>query len=379
MAANDTESKISILYVEDERETREALSEIIHRLYPDIRLLLCQNGASGIASFKLHRPEVVITDINMPLTNGIQMAAEIKKISPGTEIIVVTAYSNTPYLLEAIEIGISHYLLKPVDINNISRVIDKALVIIRAQREIERQNLVIRDLNAELTKKTAALETLNSDLQSFNYSIAHDLRLPIATINVSQMLLDMSEEELSDASKRYLQVIRREISRMDQMIGTLLKFSVQSQRPVMKSWTSLTDIALQIKETLLNQEPERQVTFSIAEGISGFCNSELMQIVLQNLFINAWKYTSKKDDARIEFGAIDKDEDLVYFVRDNGVGFDQQDSEKLFIPFQRLQIDDEVQGIGIGLATAAKIIERHGGRISAEGVKGEGAVFYFTL
>jgi light-regulated signal transduction histidine kinase (bacteriophytochrome) len=113
--------------------------------------------------------------------------------------------------------------------------------------------------------------------------------------------------------------------------------------------------------------------------MKGFCEQSLIKIVIDNLLGNAWKYSINKDDVLIEFGTVNRDEDLVYFVRDNGAGFDQQEADRLFLPFQRLHTNGNVEGFGIGLATVAKIIQRHGGRIWAEGKKGEGATFFFTL
>jgi len=184
---------------------------------------------------------------------------------------------------------------------------------------------------------------------------------------------------MDDAGKEYLQIINNSIDRMNNLIEALLKFSMCQRKQIVKKWTSLTAIAYEVRDGLLMQDPLRHVTFSIDEGINGYCEPGLMLIVLENLLGNAWKYSTKKDDALIEFGTINKDEDQVYFVRDNGAGFDQQDSARLFAPFQRLHYDDEIEGLGIGLATVSRIIQRHGGRVWAEGEKGKGATFYFTL
>jgi len=343
-------------------------------------MIVAENGLEGIQSFKANRPEIVLTDINMPVVNGLRMAEDIKLLSPATEIIALTAYSSSEHLLKAIEIGISHYILKPIDIEQIFRVIDKSLDMIRKERVIAHQNSVILELNAELTAKAAELESTNRELESFNYTVAHDLRSPMVTISgFSQILLERYAEELDDTGKEYLHIIDTGISRMNNLIEALLKFSMYQRKQIHKKWTSLTDIAYEVRDSLLMQDPLRQVTFSIDEGINGYCEPSLMLIVLENLFGNAWKYSARKDDALIEFGTINKDEDQIYFVRDNGAGFDQQDSAGLFVPFQRLQSDDEIEGLGIGLATVSRIIQRHGGRIWAEGEKGKGATFYFTL
>jgi two-component system, sensor histidine kinase and response regulator len=381
MARTDSDGQVlSMLYVEDEAKSREMLSEILHFHYPDVLLFVSENGEAGIESFNRHKPDIVITDINMPVTNGIRMATEIKSLSPTTEIIVLTAHSDTQYLLQAIEIGINHYILKPIDVERIFKVVDKAIAIIRARRLITEQNKKIRDLNAELVKNAAELELANKELASFDYSVAHDLRSPMVTISgLTQLLLDRHASKLDEEGKSYLRLLNLEVLRISRLVGVMLQFSVNVRKHVDKKWTCLTGIANEIMVILLAQEPRCNVTFCIAEGINGYCDPDLLRIVLENLLGNAWKYSANRGAARIEFGTINTEEDLVYFVRDNGAGFDQQESETLFIPFQRLQCDDSVEGFGVGLATAHRIIQRHGGKLWAEGEKGKGATFYFTL
>jgi light-regulated signal transduction histidine kinase (bacteriophytochrome) len=189
----------------------------------------------------------------------------------------------------------------------------------------------------------------------------------------------MHPSTLDDTGKGYLQTINREINHMNKLVDVLLKFAVHSRKRLAKKWTDISQIAREVRDHLLVNGPRRNVTFSIAEGISGYGDPELLRIVLENLFENACKYSAKKTEARIEFGTINREEDLVYFVRDNGTGFDQQESEMLFAPFQRLQNDENFEGFGIGLATIYRIILRHGGKIWADGEKGTGATFYFTL
>ncbi|WP_191965641.1 response regulator [Oryzomonas sagensis] len=378
--SNSDDHVISILYVDDEQKSREVLGKLICHRYPNVRLLFSANGKAGVKSFKRHRPEIVITDVNMPISDGISMAAEIKTLSSTTEIIVLTACSNTEHLLQAIEVGVSHYILKPINIKQVFKVVDKAIDIIRSKRVLVQQNDAIMALNAGLAQKAAELELANQALGAFNYTVAHDLRSPLVVASgFFRVLCDNYAPVLDDRGKEYLEVINREISRMNSLIEVLLKFSMHSQGAVNKSWTCLSKIADEISGSLLAQDRRRNVTFHIVDGIFGYGDPDLLQIVLENLLGNAWKYSSKTDDARIEFGAINKEDDLVYFVHDNGAGFDQRDAEKLFVPFQRLQCNDEIAGMGIGLATAHRIILRHGGRIWADGEIGKGATFYFTL
>lgn len=382
MVKGDSEQKIiSILYVEDDPESSENLSEIIRHRYPDIRLLRSDNGNSGLEMFKQYRPEIVITDINMPILDGIKMASAIKALSPATEIIALTAYTDTKYLLQAIELGFSHYILKPVDIKQLYRVMDKTVSQVRSEQEKERQNDLIRSLNAELVQKKTELEMSIQDLESFSYTVAHDLRSPMVNVSgVARLLFDRHAAKLDNECKEYLESINQEMIRMSALVDVLLKFSVETQKHPQKSVTSLTDLANEVKDDLMLQNSGRKVEFCIADGINAFCDPNLMRIVLGNLLGNAWKYSAARANARIEFGMLDTNEDLVYFVRDNGSGFAMQEAENLFIPFHRLLCNENVEGFGIGLATVRRIIQRHGGRIWAEGAdKGDGAIFFFTL
>lgn len=371
---------ISVLIVEDVEESRIMLTDIIGYRYPGVQLFVADNGETGIETFNDHQPDIVITDINMPITDGLSMAAKIKTLVPSTEIVVLTAYGETQHLMRAIEIGVSNFIQKPVNTEKFFKVIDKLIALIRSEREIARQNAVIRQLHAELTHKTAELELANAALESYDYTVAHDLRAPMVTIGCyARKMLDSHGAALNDDGKKCLQVINGEITRMSGFVGALLKFSIHSRKHVDKKMTNLSGMVQAISQNLQAHAPQRQATFCIEEGLKGYCDPDLIRIVMENLLGNAWKYSALKDEVRIEFGTINMEADQVYFVRDNGAGFDSEESEKIFAPFQRLQGVGEIDGFGIGLATTHRIIQRHGGRIWAEGKKDQGATFYFTL
>lgn len=364
---------LTLLYVEDESDSRVEFVEIMRVRYPDLRLLVSVNGKEGLKLFKLNQPEIVVTDINMPVMNGIAMAAEIMAMNPATEIIALTAYSDKNYLMQAIEIGISGFIMKPTNVEQLFKVIDKVIASICSARQITKKNTEIRRLNTEL-------ELANKELEAFDYTLAHDLRSPMVNISgFARLLLVERFPGLNNKAKGYLHTIVAEITRLSSFIEALLKFSVRSRKPLEKKWTNLSEIAQRISAGLLAQETGRHVTFCIADGIKAYCEPDLLHLALENLVGNAWKYSAKVENARIEFGTISTEEDLVYFVRDNGAGFDQQDSEKLFVPFQRLHCENDFEGVGIGLATVDRIIRRHGGKIWADGEKQKGATFYFTL
>jgi signal transduction histidine kinase len=376
--AND--NKLSILYVEDEQDAREMLSEVISFRYPDMKLLIAENGKTGVELFKRHMPEIVITDINMPVMNGIKMSSEIRELSPSSEIIALTAHTDTQYLLQAIQIGINHYILKPIEVKQIYETIDKSVAIVQAKLEIARQNRLISQLNEELTRKTEDLELANKELESYDYTVAHDLRSPMVVIGGAfQKLIDKYADSMDSDGKGCLLTIHQEFIRMTSLVEALLGFSIRARKHPDKKRTNLSVIVHEISRNLQDREPRRKVKFMIQDGIDGYCDPALIRIIFENLLENAWKYSADKDEVLIEFGAINEETDLVYYVRDNGSGFDDSEAVKIFTPFQRLENDENVEGFGIGMATSFRIINRHGGRIWAEAEKGKGATFYFTL
>ena len=235
-------------------------------------------------------------------------------------------------------------------------------------------------LEEQVEERTLALKNLNQELEAFNYSVSHDLRAPLRGIaGFSQALVEDFGESLAEDALHYLTRIRTGAERMGNLIDALLSLSRFSREPFTPRLTNLTLLAQEVTEQLREHEPQREVEFSTAEGVDAEADPRLMMVVLENLIGNAWKFTRKQHSAVIEFGTLPEDDQVVYYVRDNGAGFDMTFANKLFTPFQRLHTVAEFEGTGIGLATVQRIIHRHGGRIWAEGEVGKGATFYFTL
>jgi light-regulated signal transduction histidine kinase (bacteriophytochrome) len=229
------------------------------------------------------------------------------------------------------------------------------------------------------TKARRELEMANRELEAFSYSVSHDLRAPLRAIHgFAEALIEDYGDRLDEVGMDYLNRVRRSAERMAQLIDGLLSLSRLSQRDLYVGMVDLSTLAREVIEELSQRQPDRSVEVKIADGLVAECDVDLVRIVLDNLLGNSWKFTVGKDQAVIEFGAIGQNGETVYFVRDNGVGFDMRYADKLFMPFQRLH-GEEFEGTGIGLATVARIIYRHGGRIWAEGVPGAGATFFFTL
>jgi signal transduction histidine kinase len=224
------------------------------------------------------------------------------------------------------------------------------------------------------------LEAVNNELEAFSYSVSHDLRAPLRSINgFSQALLEDYGDKLDADGQGYLARIRAASQRMGTLIDNLLDLSRLSRSPLRWEQVNLSDLVRTIAEELQSAEPGRQVEFSIAEGVLAHGDASLLCVVLENLLGNAWKFTAKQPRAHIEFGAREEQGQAVYFVRDDGAGFDMAYADKLFGAFQRLHRADQFAGTGIGLATVQRIVHRHGGRVWAEGAVDHGATFFFTL
>ncbi len=229
-------------------------------------------------------------------------------------------------------------------------------------------------------ERTAQLETSNRELESFAYAVSHDLRAPLRSIDgFSSILAEEYAGVLDETAVDYLARIRKGALRMSQLIDALLGLSRITGRDMAKTRVDLTAIARSIAEELEKSDPHRRVDFSLAGDLKAQGDPALLRIVLDNLLRNAWKFSGTRGQARIEFGSTRKERKNIYFVRDNGAGFDMTHASKLFTVFQRLHSAEEFPGIGIGLATVQRIIARHGGRIWAEGAVNAGATFYFTL
>jgi len=236
------------------------------------------------------------------------------------------------------------------------------------------------ELEQRVEERTAELSLTNRELEAFSYSVAHDLRGPLQHINNIGFLLQHSaSESLDDQGRMLVDRLLEGSKHMSGLIDDLLNLSRASSHPLHRRLIDLSEIAEAIAERLMSEKGIRMVRFDLALGARVFADERLMQVVLENLIGNAWKYTSKQDSAVIEFGSAEENSETVFFVRDNGAGFNPRYADRLFRPFQRLHSQGEFAGTGVGLATAYRIINRHGGKIWATGDVGKGATFYFTV
>ena len=254
---------------------------------------------------------------------------------------------------------------------------DAMAALIKSRNEVRSANA---DLERRVTERTRQLEAANRELEAFAYAVSHDLRAPLRSMSgFSQILQETAPAGLDEKSRHYLQRIHDASMRMSGLIEDLLNLSRIGRSELTARPISLSQVAAEAAAAIRERHPKRDVQLDVAQGLEVNADPRLLRIALENLLSNAWKYTARASQASVSVGMQTGEHGPVYFVRDNGVGFDMKYADKLFVPFQRLHPETEFPGSGIGLVTVQRIIARHGGRIWADAKPDEGATFYFTL
>lgn len=259
-------------------------------------------------------------------------------------------------------------------------LLSRAEALEEVNTELEAANEQLAQSNIELESSNDRLETANRDLEAFNYSVSHDLRGPITAISGQcQIVLQIFADKVDAEVKDFIQGIHDQTLRMNNLITTLLEFARLGKVPLRRQRVDLGSMARSIAMELALRDPQRIVQFDIADGMEAEADPALLQILLENLLGNAWKYSLNMTEASIRVGRLEEKGRAVFFIRDNGVGFDPAQADELFNPFKRLNPPAGVEGFGIGLATVKRIVERHGGEIRAQGEPGKGATFFIAL
>lgn len=272
----------------------------------------------------------------------------------------------------------------PIEVSTKSLAAEKGLLVISAIRDITERKIAeqkISDLNEELEQRARELENANKELEAFSYSVSHDLRSPLQNIDgFSLILMEDYAHQLDPEGLDYVQRLRASCQHMGDIIDALLALSNMMSKEVLVEHLDLTALANAVAADFKQKDPDRVVDWVIAEGLTAEGDAQLLRVALENLFGNAWKFTANRPRARIEFGALlQLNGDRIYFVRDDGAGFDMARASNLFKPFKRLHDPSEFNGTGIGLVTVQRVLRRHGGKIWAEGSVNRGATFCFTL
>lgn len=369
-----TEDKINILLVDDRPENLLALEATLHEL--DQNLVRAASGAEALRCLLQGDYAVILLDVQMPEMDGFETATLIRENDRfrHTPIIFLTAIGKSePEIFKGYAVGAVDYVFKPFNPDILRAKVRVFVDLYKMRQQIEAQA-------AELEMKNRMMNAVNKELESFSYSISHDLRAPLRAINgFSQALEEDYAQTLDEGAIKHLSRIRAATAHMNQMIEGLLDLARLSRGDLISGNVRLSELAQELMEQFQQNEPGRQVDSVIAKGIIVEGDPRLLRSAMQNLIGNAWKYTAKNPKAKIEFGVNEEGGERVFYVRDNGVGFDPALAKKLFVPFQRLHDPKEFSGMGLGLATVQRVIARHGGRVWAEAQEGKGATFYFTL
>lgn len=259
------------------------------------------------------------------------------------------------------------------------KIIAGVLVVRDISKRKQNEEYIIR-LNKELEARAGELAKTNSELEAFSYSLSHDLRTPLTSISISaSALLENYLDQLDDNGRLFINGICEGSDRIERLIEAMLLLSRVNRSDICLEEVSLSALAAEAIGELLAAEPARQVAVAIDPDLTAFGDPQLLKVALTNLLGNAWKYSRHAPHPRIEFGQLSRNGKALFIVRDNGAGFNMGEADLLFTPFKRLHTTAQFPGTGIGLATVQRIIERHGGRVWAEGEPGKGAIFYFTL
>ena len=395
-------ARVKILVVDDQPENLLAAEAVLESLGQEV--VRAQSGREALRHLLADDFAVILLDVMMPEMDGFETASLIRQRerSRATPIIFITALGRSEeHIFRGYDVGAVDYLTKPV-VPEILR--SKVAVFVELARKnallqhhaelLEKKNRELEDantqlrraedeinrLNHRLERRVVELSEVNRELDAFGYTVSHDLRAPLIRMDgFSRALEEEYSGQLDEQGKLYLHRVRSSSQKMCQLVDDLLNFSRVSRLEIHPEVVDLSEMARGIAAELEARDPDRHAEFVIAPQSAVTGDPALLRIVLMNLFENAWKFTRRKETARIEFGVAHDGGTEAYFLKDDGAGFDPAYLQKLFRPFERLHPSAEFEGTGIGLATVERIVKRHGGRVWAEGAVDCGATIYFTL
>lgn len=366
---------VDILLVDDKPENLAVLESILEG--PDYRLTKAQSAQETLMALISTEFALIVLDIRMPGTSGIELAQIIKsrKRTKDVPIIFLTAhYAEDEQVLSGYGAGAVDYLTKPVNPG-----ILKSKVAVFG--ELYRKSKALNEANQILNSRNEELLTANKELEAFSYTVSHDLRAPLRHVSgYIEMLRNHAEGDMDEQARRYLDLIQKSAGKLGELIDNFLGFARMGRSDLNIMSVDMNELVQQSLDNLRPETKDRNVDWQIARLPTVEADINMMRQVWFNLLSNAVKYTRKREVARIEIDCdVSQPKELVFHVRDNGVGFDMRYADKLFGVFQRLHRESEFEGIGIGLANVRRIVTRHGGRTIAEGAVNAGAKISFTL
>jgi signal transduction histidine kinase len=382
------EQKVNILMVDDEPSNLEALEAILDPLGQ--KLYRASSGTEALRCVLDRDYAVILLDVQMPDLSGIETAALIRERerSRTTPIIFLTGVVKTSEMIfKGYSAGAVDYLMKPV-VSGILRAkvdvfVELAVARLKLQGEIAERGRIgaeIAKLNMVLEQRNEDLSAANEDLEAFGHSVSHDLRMPLRHIHAYiSMLETTAAAKLDKEELRQFSVIRDAARRMGQLIDDLLAFSRIGRTEIKSTSINNEAVVQQVIADMQTDLADRHIVWTIEALPAINADMNLLRQVWANLLANAVKYTRPREQAQIKISAVTQDDEAIFSVSDNGVGFDPAYSDRLFGVFQRLHSEKQFEGTGVGLANVRRIVQRHGGRTWADAKLDEGATFYFSL
>ena len=365
------EPGVRILVVDDEVAQRKALCDTLRDHGYDT--IGCATGEAALAALREARFALLLSDLMMPGMDGVTLLRAAFGVDPSLVGVIMTGHGTVDTAVEAMKSGALDYIVKPFKLSVVLPVIARAL-------GVRRLRLENAELQRQIRDRTSELEASNQDLEAFSYSVSHDLRAPLRAIDgFSRTLVGEHAALLPDDARRLLDKVTSGAQRMGQMIDDLLRLSRAGKQQLSRRPVDLSLLVGSVVDGLRKEHAGREIEVHLGDLPIAVGDAALVEQILVNLLANAFKFTRGEPQARIEIDSRREAEETIYFVRDNGAGFDPRYAARLFGPFQRLHRAEEFEGTGVGLAIVQRIIQKHGGRVWAEGKENEGATFYFAL
>ncbi|MEM9484799.1 MAG: ATP-binding protein [Cyanobacteria bacterium P01_F01_bin.116] len=385
---------IQLVLVEDNPGDAYIIQDMLRQIQsPSMQFTHVERLDDALQTLQQASIDAVLLDLSLPDSYGLETLLSLQSEFPALPIVILTGTNDEKLAIQAVQQGAQDYLIKgQVSKYGLSKAIRYAIERKKIELELKQRTFELEQANQTLEQRTVQLEFANQELEAFNYAVSHDLANPLTTILAYTSLIDFQYSERIDQQiQRYVIAIAKAAGHINQLIHDLLRLSQTSRSELQIESVEFSHLAQEILLDFQQSQPNRSVDIVIQPNLVAKGDENLLVIALENLLGNAWKYTSKQQQPYIEFGTVSSEtaehlplkplptNQSIFFIRDNGAGFDMTKAKNLFRPFQRLHKPQDFEGSGVGLATVQRIIHRHGGEIWAEAAIDQGATFYFTL